>query len=202
MTAASLPPTLSLVPSPVARPGLPLAGGPPPPVPPLRCQRAPPLCSETPEAAHPPPSEQDLRSFLSGPGREASLTSRLPSNSSERNQCSPVHPSTFTVQRKYRPLQEALPDQAQTPRGPGLSPRTALTEAFQNCLRGSLGPSGWLQEGPQAGPHQSCPECCVNVPHAKEPQVQPASPGCSHTIPTLGSQPSRRQATTPLPAAR
>ena len=103
---------------------------------------------------HPPPSEQDLRSFLSGPGCEASLTSRLPSNSSERNQCSPVHPSTFTVQRKYRPLQEALPDQAQTPRGPGLSPRTALTEAFQSCLRGSLGPSGWLQEGPWAGPHQ------------------------------------------------
>lgn len=154
VTAASLPPTLSLLPCPVARPGLLLAGGPPPPVPPLRCQRAPPLRSETPEAAHPPPSEQDSRSSLSGPGHEASLTSRLPPNSSERDQCPPVHPSAFTVQRKYRPLQEALPDQAQTPRGPGLPPRTALTEAFQNCLRGSLGPSGRLQERPRAGPHQ------------------------------------------------
>lgn len=157
VTAASLPPTLSLVPCPVACPGLLLAGGPHPPVPPLHCQRAPPLRSETPKAAHPPPSEQDLRSSLSGPGREASLTSRLPSNSSERNQCSPVHPSTFTLQRKYHPLQEALPDQAQTPRCPGLSVRTALTEAFQNCLHGSLGPSGWLQEGPRAGPHQRLP---------------------------------------------
>lgn len=141
LTAASLPPTLSLVPCPVTCPGLPLAGGPSP------------LRSEMPEAAHPLPSEQDLRSSLSGPGREASLTARLASHSSERNQCS-AHPSTFTLQRKYRPLQEALPDHAQTPRGSVLSPRTTLTEAFQNCLNGSLGPSGWLLEGPWVGPHQ------------------------------------------------
>lgn len=139
----SQPPTYAEpVPCPVTCPGLPLAGGPPP------------LRSETPEAAHPPPSEQDLRSSLSGPGLEASLTARLPSNSSERNQCSSVYPSTFMLQRKHRPLQEALPDHAQTLRGSTLSPRTVLTEAFQNCLLGSLGPSGWLQEGPRAGPHQ------------------------------------------------
>lgn len=79
-----------------------------------------------------------------------------------------------------------------------------MTEAFQNCLHGSLGPSGG--PGRDHGPaHTRCYcECCVQGEGPrplmwKEPRVQPASPSCSHTTPAQGCPPSRREAATPLP---